>query len=58
MTNNEYADYIDSKAIMPKISSKMQVRNDPKFQSEYNFDRDARISLPPESNFGTNEMTA
>jgi hypothetical protein len=58
IVNNEYTDYIDSKAVMPKLSSKMQVRNDPKFQSEYNFERDARISLPQESNVGANEMTA
>ena len=34
---------------LPKISSKMSIRNDPKFQSEYNFSKDDGIVLPQNS---------
>ena len=45
---NEYADYVENEGL-PKISSKMLVRNDPKFQSEYNFSKDESIILPQNS---------
>jgi len=44
--NKEYLDYTENSDSGAKLSSKMMVRNDPKFQSQYNFEADERIILP------------
>jgi hypothetical protein len=47
--NPDYMDYTESGDTTSKVSSKMKIRNDPQFQSEYNFAADEQVSLPPES---------
>lgn len=53
--NTEYNESFDHK---PRISSKMMIRNDPKFQSEYNYAKDEHITLPRESRISQNNVPA
>ena len=57
-SNNEYKDYAENSDTGVKVSSKMLIRNDPKFQSQYNFEADERIVLPMEIKKSHNKISA
>jgi len=62
VTNPDYQsqDYSQRKKsnALPKLSSKMMVRSDPKFQSDYNIDQDQHVILPKGGRVSSNDASA